>query len=82
VLAVEVEEDADKLAARLTSRKVKARVEGGRVLVAIEGDSVYDAIRDAVADLALSLVRIEQERGRLEDLFKVPAKAPAKRKAQ
>jgi ABC-2 type transport system ATP-binding protein len=80
VLAVEVEEDADKLAARLTSRKVKARVEGGRVLVAIEGDSVYDTIRDAVADLALPLVRIEQERGRLEDLFKDPA--PARGKAQ
>jgi ABC-2 type transport system ATP-binding protein len=80
VLAVEVEEDADKLAARLTSRKVKARVEGDCVLVAIEGDSVYDLIRDAVADLGLPLVRIEQERGRLEDLFKDPA--PARGKAQ
>ena len=78
VLAVEVEEDADKLAARLSSRRIKARVEGDRVLVAIEGDSVYDAIRDAVADLALSLVRIEQERGRLEDLFKDAAPAGGK----
>jgi ABC-2 type transport system ATP-binding protein len=80
VLAIEVEEHADKLAARLVSRKVKARVEGDCVLVAIEGDSVYDLIRDAVADLALPLVRIEQERGRLEDLFKDPA--PARGKAQ
>jgi ABC-2 type transport system ATP-binding protein len=80
VLAVEVEEAPDKLAARLVSRKVKARVEGARVLVAIEGDSVYDTIRDAVADLALPLVRIEQERGRLEDLFKDPT--PARGKAR
>jgi hypothetical protein len=27
-------------------------------------------VRDAVADLALPLVRMQQERGRLEDLFR------------
>jgi ABC-2 type transport system ATP-binding protein len=80
VVAVEVEENAEKLAARLARGKVKVRVEGERVLVALEGDSVYDTIRDAVADLALPLVRIEQERGRLEDLFKDAA--PAKGKAR
>jgi ABC-2 type transport system ATP-binding protein len=70
VLAVEVEEDADKLAARLSRRGLKARQDGGCVLVALEGEDVYDAIRDAVADLGLPLIRIEQERGRLEDLFR------------
>jgi ABC-2 type transport system ATP-binding protein len=31
---------------------------------------VYDAVRDAVADLGLPLVRLEQRRHSLEDLFR------------
>jgi ABC-2 type transport system ATP-binding protein len=30
----------------------------------------YDVVRDAVADLGLPLIRIEQRRHRLEDLFR------------
>ena len=62
VLAVEVEEGADRLAAALSSRGARARQDGNRVLV--------DSVRDLVADLALPLIRIQQERGRLEDLFR------------
>ena len=75
VLAVEVEEGSDRLAAALSGRGFKARAEGDCVLVAIENEALYDSIRDAVADLALPLVRIQQERGRLEDLFRDPAPA-------
>jgi ABC-2 type transport system ATP-binding protein len=70
VLAVEVEEGADRLAAALSSRGARARQDGNRVLVAIESDALYDSVRDLVADLALPLIRIQQERGRLEDLFR------------
>jgi ABC-2 type transport system ATP-binding protein len=70
VLAVEVEEGADRLAAALVAKGARARHDGTRVLVAIESDALYDAVRDAVADLAVPLVRIQQERGRLEDLFR------------
>jgi ABC-2 type transport system ATP-binding protein len=70
VLAVEVEEGADRLAAALTDRGARARQNGARVLVALDNDKMYDSVRDAVADLALPLVRIQQERGRLEDLFR------------
>ena len=75
VLAVEVEEGADQLAAALSAKGARARADGSRVLVAIESDALYDVVRDAVADLAVPLVRIQQERGRLEDLFRdaVPA---------
>jgi ABC-2 type transport system ATP-binding protein len=43
--------------------------------VAFGGEGTYDLIRDAVADLGLSLVRLEQRRHSLEDLFRdeVPA---------
>jgi ABC-2 type transport system ATP-binding protein len=77
VLAVEVEEGSDRLAAALSGRGFKARAEGDCVLVAMENDALYDTIRDAVADLALPLIRMQQERGRLEDLFRNPAPTAA-----
>ena len=77
VLAVEVEEGADQLVAALASKGARARNDGTRVLVAIDNDALYDSVRDAVADLSLPLVRIEQERGRLEDLFRDAAPVEA-----
>jgi ABC-2 type transport system ATP-binding protein len=73
VIAVEVEEGADRLAAALVGRGFTARQEGECVLLALEDERLYDAIRDTVADLGLPLVRIQQERGRLEDIFREPA---------
>jgi len=70
VLAIEVEEGADRLVVALVATGARARQDGSRVLVAIESDDLYDTVRDAVADLALPLVRMQQERGRLEDLFR------------
>jgi ABC-2 type transport system ATP-binding protein len=40
------------------------------VLVALDGDATYDAVRDAVADLGLPLGRLEQRRHSLEELFR------------
>jgi ABC-2 type transport system ATP-binding protein len=45
------------------------------VLVALEGEATYDVVRDAVADLGLPLVRVEQRRHTLEDLFRDEAPA-------
>ena len=73
VLAVEVEEGSDRLAAALAGHGFKTRAEGDCVLVALEDGAIYDAVRDAVADLELPLVRIEQERHRLEDMFRETA---------
>ena len=75
VLAVEVEEGADRLVVALVARGARAKQDGARVLIALESDALYDAVRDVVADLALPLVRIQQERGRLEDLFRDAAPA-------
>jgi ABC-2 type transport system ATP-binding protein len=77
LVAVEVEEGADRLAAALAATGARARADGSRVLLALDDDRLYDAIRDTLADMDLSLVRIEQQRGRLEDLFRdaVPAES-------
>jgi len=77
VLAVEVDEDANGLAAALAGRGARATVDGSCVLVALDSDGIYDFVRDAVADMALPLVRIQQERRRLEDIFREPAATAA-----
>ena len=40
------------------------------MLVRLDDDATYDAVRDAVADLGLPLNRLEQRRRRIEELFR------------
>jgi ABC-2 type transport system ATP-binding protein len=70
VVAVEVDEGLAELAAALSLRGVTARPDGRALLVRLEGDATYDAVRDAIADLGLPLNRLEQRRRRVEELFR------------
>jgi ABC-2 type transport system ATP-binding protein len=70
VLAVEVEGDGSALARRLAESGLTVREEGRVVLVGLEDDRPYDLIRDSVVDLGFGLVRMEQRRQTLEDLFR------------
>ena len=67
-LVVEVDERADELAARLASLGIQVTVDGG-LLNIVGADGVYDAIRDAVADLGLGLRRLEPRGRTLEDVY-------------
>jgi ABC-2 type transport system ATP-binding protein len=74
VLAVEVDEGATELAAALRKAGLQPTRDGRALLVRLaateeESDAVYDAIRDAVADLGLPLNRLERRRHRVEELF-------------
>ncbi|TFG68141.1 MAG: ABC transporter ATP-binding protein [Thermomicrobiales bacterium] len=69
VLAVEVEEGAPALEAALISRGMQAVADGRTVLLPVTEDHQYDILRDVVAELGLPLVRMEQRRQSLEDLF-------------
>ena len=74
VLAVEVDEGADALLARLAAAGVEAHAEGGQsLLLPLRGDGPYDAVRDAAAELGLALVRMEPRRHSLQELFRTPA---------
>jgi ABC-2 type transport system ATP-binding protein len=77
VLAVEVEQGADRLTAALVGRGFKAKQDEACVLLVLEDERLYDAVRDTVADLGLPLVRIQQERRRLEDIFREPEPSAA-----
>jgi ABC-2 type transport system ATP-binding protein len=71
VLAVEVEDRAEDLAAALVARGLEARAASSHlVLVALQDDRPYDIVRDLVAELGLPLIRLEQRRHSLEDLFR------------
>jgi ABC-2 type transport system ATP-binding protein len=69
VLAVEVDGDGDRLAGHLRERGVAVSTSGRFLLVQKEDDALLDLIRDSVVDLGLGLVRLEQSRRRLEELF-------------
>jgi len=68
-LAVDVEEGAQALADALVAAGLQAVADGRTVLIELVDDRPWDLVRDAVADLQLPLVRIEQRRRGLEELF-------------
>jgi ABC-2 type transport system ATP-binding protein len=70
ILAIEVEEGAEVLAAALSGRGHEAIVDGRTVLVRMQDERLYDQVRDAAADHELALVRLEQRRHSIEDLFR------------
>jgi ABC-2 type transport system ATP-binding protein len=69
-LLLEVDEGEDVLVERLRSLQCRAQLDGRLVLVELEGDAMFDMIRDSIADLDLPVVRIEPRRARIEDLFR------------
>lgn len=73
MLEVEVAGDPALLAARLRERGFGAEIEGQSVFLELEGEPPYDAIRDALVELGLGLVRLRHRRRTLEDLFRTEA---------
>ena len=70
VLAIEVQERADELAASLAGAGIRSREDGRTLLVDVREERTYDVIRDAIAELGLGLVRLEQRRHHIEDVFR------------
>jgi ABC-2 type transport system ATP-binding protein len=71
LVLVEVDEDVDKLAAALTATGLAVRRHEDRALVVqADSEAVYDTIRDVVAELDLSLHRVERQRHQVADLFR------------
>ena len=75
ILAVEVEEGGPQLAAALQAHGLTVQLDDGRVLIALDNERTFDLVRDLTVDLNLALVRLEQRRSHLEDLFREPEQA-------
>ncbi|MFI6758537.1 ABC transporter ATP-binding protein [Micromonospora sp. NPDC050417] len=69
VLAVEVSEGTELLAARLAELDLPVRHEDRMLLVRLDDDRTYDLILTAVAELDLPLHRLDQRRHRVSELF-------------
>jgi ABC-2 type transport system ATP-binding protein len=69
VLAVEVSEGTDELAARLAALDLPVAREDRLLLVRLDDDRTYDLILTAVAELDLPLHRLDQRRHRVAELF-------------
>jgi ABC-2 type transport system ATP-binding protein len=70
LLLIEVEEGTAELTDELTKRGLEPRAYQRALLVPIDGDDTYDAVRDSVASLGLPLSRMEQRRHQVEELFR------------
>jgi ABC-2 type transport system ATP-binding protein len=71
VLTVEVDSRQEELVQALQRCGLQVAEEGQLVLIGLDGAPPYDLIRDTVIDLGIGLLRLEQRRNRLEDLFRV-----------
>jgi ABC-2 type transport system ATP-binding protein len=76
VLTVEVQDPTgganprDRLGRALADKNLRVTPGGGGLLrIEIVDESTYDIVRDLVAELGLGLVRLEQARHRIEDIF-------------
>ncbi|MDX6738251.1 ABC transporter ATP-binding protein [Actinocorallia sp. A-T 12471] len=69
MLVVEVEEGRDALGAHLAERGLTVQADGRTLVVQLDGEETYDAIRDGVVDLDLALIRMEHGRHHIEEVF-------------
>jgi ABC-2 type transport system ATP-binding protein len=71
VLTVEVADGMDKLGHRLAETGLRVLPDGRLLLVDIVDETTYDVVRDCVAELRLALVRMENRRHRVEEVFAI-----------
>ena len=69
VLQIEIDGDGERFAECLAARGIAVSRSGRNLLVEKEDDAMLDIIRDVVVELDLGLVKLEQSRRRLEELF-------------
>ena len=75
-LVVEVTEKAEAIVAALAKKKIEARLDDhDTFVVAVNGDSVHDAVVDAVAAAKAGLVRMSPSRHRLAEFFQEDSNA-------
>ena len=70
LLAVEVDQRPDALLVALVSSGLQARRVDRGVEVELRDEQTYDVVRDACVDLGLGLVRLQQRRHHIAELFR------------
>jgi ABC-2 type transport system ATP-binding protein len=73
LIAIEVTERSDDLAATLRDAGLGVAAVGPLLEVDLRDDTTYDVVRDAVVRLGVGLVRLERRRHRMAEIFTAPA---------
>ena len=69
-IVIDVDDGRDALAAALARRGIESVLEGTSVVVELESEELYDAVRDAIVDAGVRLRRLAPRRGGLTDIFR------------
>jgi ABC-2 type transport system ATP-binding protein len=69
LVAVEVDERSDELAAALRAAGLGVVPAGALLEVDLQDDTTYDVVRDNVSSLGLGLIRMERRRHRMAEIF-------------
>jgi ABC-2 type transport system ATP-binding protein len=69
-LAVEVTDDTDAVAKALAEAGLALEHDGRTLLVELAGEASYDLVRDTVAQHGVGLVRLEQRRHHIAEVFR------------
>ena len=75
LIAVEVTERIDDLAAALRDAGLGVAAAGPMLEVDLQDDTTYDVVRDTVSYLGLGLIRMERRRHRMSEIFATPTGA-------
>ena len=67
---IDVDDNRDELVAALGKRNIHSTIDGLSVVVELETEEQYDAIRDAIVEAAAPLRRLAPHRGHLTDIFR------------
>ena len=71
LLVIEVSERPEELLAALTASGLSVALSGHQVMtVEIADNTTYDVVRDAVAELGVPLIRLQQARHHMVDIFR------------
>jgi ABC-2 type transport system ATP-binding protein len=71
IIAVEVDERAEELAAKLREAGLVVHPNGRQLEVELAAEDTYDTVRDSVVELGLGLLRMERRRHRMAEIFRV-----------
>jgi ABC-2 type transport system ATP-binding protein len=72
LIAVEVSERTDELAAALQAVGLGVALVNGLLEIELLDDTTYDVVRDKVTRLGVGLIRLEQRRHRMSEIFTTP----------
>ncbi|MDP9182335.1 MAG: ABC transporter ATP-binding protein [Actinomycetota bacterium] len=75
LIAVEVTERTDDLAAALRKAGLGVAAAGALLEIDLRDETTYDLVRDSIARLDVGLVRLERRRHRMAELFAAPTEA-------